>query len=385
MLESLRKLRSVQEAVLFVSGTYGNYPFEELLEKANILKIVDLFGQKIPTINACLQFIAFKPHIVILFGIESITGIVLYAISRMLRAKTVVIVEENYVSRLKDANLLLSSLQMFKKILVKSIYNHANILVAESKASMRYVIEILNIKRKRYKPIYVRPHGILLQPFLTSHTLEPGVAKKMMVRKIALPQNVLNKVWVSFMGEPSYNKGADLLLDAIMLLKKTYHKNNYVFLFPGLPLLRDKRELKTEYVKKLFELVREGTVVIYPKFPHKLVPIFYQASDIIVLPSRLLYDSSSDRSPNVAIEALASGKIIIASHVGGIPDIVGDAGVYVKPNDPRSLAMKIIEVLENIQNFTCFRVLATNRARKYFDVRTYALTLLKSILTDRIF
>lgn len=55
----------------------------------------------------------------------------------------------------------------------------------------------------------------------------------------------------------------------------------------------------------------------------------FARADVVVLPSR------EEAGGSVLIEAMASGVPVVASAVGGIPELVGDAGVLVQPNDLR--------------------------------------------------
>jgi glycosyltransferase involved in cell wall biosynthesis len=48
-----------------------------------------------------------------------------------------------------------------------------------------------------------------------------------------------------------------------------------------------------------------------------------------------------------AIEAMACGVPVIASRVGALPEVVGDAGVYVDPRDPESIAEQLRRVAED--------------------------------------
>jgi glycosyltransferase involved in cell wall biosynthesis len=106
------------------------------------------------------------------------------------------------------------------------------------------------------------------------------------------------------------------------------------------------------------------------------MPILYRASDVILLPSRFLVYASSDRSPNVALEALASGNILIAACAGGIPTIVGDAAVLVRPNDPYALANKLRDVLINEEKYAHLKEKARERAMRELDIRCYVHDLL---------
>ena len=55
--------------------------------------------------------------------------------------------------------------------------------------------------------------------------------------------------------------------------------------------------------------------------------------DVFVLPSL------TEGTPNAIIEAMSHGKPIIATAVGGIPDVVSEeVGILVPPNDVKALA-----------------------------------------------
>lgn len=59
------------------------------------------------------------------------------------------------------------------------------------------------------------------------------------------------------------------------------------------------------------------------------------AADLVVVPSR------AEGFGLVALEAMALGKPVIASRVGGLPDVLGDCGLLVPGSDPQALAQAI--------------------------------------------
>ncbi|HEU5236743.1 MAG TPA: glycosyltransferase family 4 protein, partial [Pyrinomonadaceae bacterium] len=66
---------------------------------------------------------------------------------------------------------------------------------------------------------------------------------------------------------------------------------------------------------------------------------FMESLDVFVMPS------FSEGTPNSIVEAMACGKPIIASDVGGIPDMIGDeAGLLVPPGEIDALAEAMLRL-----------------------------------------
>jgi glycosyltransferase involved in cell wall biosynthesis len=85
-------------------------------------------------------------------------------------------------------------------------------------------------------------------------------------------------------------------------------------------------------------------------------------------------------------EAMSYGKAIVATDVGGLPEVVNDGGLLCNPRDPRDLADKITSLLKNeslrvekakrsyelAQNFT-WDSIAPKMEREYLNL-THQLT-----------
>lgn len=77
--------------------------------------------------------------------------------------------------------------------------------------------------------------------------------------------------------------------------------------------------------------------------PHTEMPEIYSNSSIFVLPSLI------ESFPFSVLEAMSSGATVIASNVGGVPEMIEDEvdGLLVPPGNPEILAKKILFLLGN--------------------------------------
>jgi glycosyltransferase involved in cell wall biosynthesis len=75
------------------------------------------------------------------------------------------------------------------------------------------------------------------------------------------------------------------------------------------------------------------------------VPAILQHSDVFAFPSFM------EASPNAVIEAMAAGLPIVATRVGGIPELIEDGrnGLLVPPGDDRALAAGLLRLIERPQ------------------------------------
>jgi glycosyltransferase involved in cell wall biosynthesis len=73
------------------------------------------------------------------------------------------------------------------------------------------------------------------------------------------------------------------------------------------------------------------------------VPDLLAAADVFVMPSRM------EGHPLALIEAMFAGRAIVASRVGGIPEILedGETGIMVEADDPEALASALAELADS--------------------------------------
>lgn len=140
---------------------------------------------------------------------------------------------------------------------------------------------------------------------------------------------------VVFVGELAPWQGVDALVRAAGLLEERYP--GAVVLIVGDGIDRDRTQ---SFAKELEAPVRfEGRV------PYEKVPLYLGAADVVVVPKLPL---RSGYSPLKVYEALASGRVVIASRLPGFEFVeIERVGVLVRSGDPPALANAMAELLGN--------------------------------------
>ncbi|MDP3731759.1 MAG: glycosyltransferase family 4 protein, partial [Candidatus Omnitrophota bacterium] len=140
---------------------------------------------------------------------------------------------------------------------------------------------------------------------------------------------------------------------------------DFQFLIVGSPL---KNEIKyLENVNKLISnLDLEGKIKI-TGFVTDIASI-YRLLDIVVIPS-----TQFDSFPTVALEAMAMKKPVIASNIGGLPEMVidGETGILVKPSDDKQLKSAIEKLAADEGLRKKMGEAGYERQNKYFNIADF--------------
>lgn len=91
------------------------------------------------------------------------------------------------------------------------------------------------------------------------------------------------------------------------------------------------------------ELGVQNHIIFAGSVPNAEMPSWYTAADVVVLPS--LKEATSI----AGLEAMACGRPLVGTNVGGIPYLIDDGktGLLVEPKDPPGLADALVNVLTN--------------------------------------
>ena len=149
-----------------------------------------------------------------------------------------------------------------------------------------------------------------------------------------IPNNIL---FVAQLVKGHEWKGLDYLLESINLIKEDIENIKLTVVGSG--------NYINHYKDKVNELRIKDNVIFKGRVSDDELVKEYQKANILVLPSY----SNAESFGIVNLEAMACGIPIVASKIGGVPDVVkeGENGLLVPPRDSEALADAIIYLLEN--------------------------------------
>ena len=238
--------------------------------------------------------------------------------------------------------------QAYTRPLIRKVLKDADVVLAVSNALKDEIIKtkIPNIEKK------VRLHwnSVDINKFKTTKENESKFRKEL-VHEFNI---AADKPIILFVGNIIKRKNVDLLLEA---KKQLNTKANLVVVGDG-PLLE---QLKAKAEKEYFDGNLEN---VYFTGSRTDVEDIIPSCDLLVLPS------FTESFGLVLIEALACGKPVIGSNVGGIKEIItDDVGLLIDPNDSEDLAKAIDRILTDKNLMEKFKSNARNRAKDFAETK----------------
>lgn len=151
-------------------------------------------------------------------------------------------------------------------------------------------------------------------------------------------------------------KNHKILIEAYRLLPEKI-RNNYQMVFIGKP---DSQS----YFRELNTIVKgdkrlDGRVIIIPGSNSRVLRCFYQQTALFLFPSLI------ENSPNILLEAMMAGALIMSSKLVPMTEFYGSGGAYFDPFDPIALSQEMVKILHDEKLSSGFRGYAQTKAREY--------------------
>lgn len=172
-----------------------------------------------------------------------------------------------------------------------------------------------------------------------------------------------DKVSILFPRSLRIARGADIFVEALNEL--TNERDDFVALFLG----AQKSSARGPIMEKVERYGLEDQVEFLGHVPNEEMPEYYNLSDIVTIPTY-----HSEGSSIACIEALACGKPLVVTDVGGLKELVyqddTDGGFKVKPT-PGALATALQRLIDDPDLRERFGRNARARAEKYYTIERW--------------
>ncbi len=205
----------------------------------------------------------------------------------------------------------------------KQVLSRSNRIVSVS-SSLKTAAEKLAVPKENIKVVY---NGCDLNTFTFNHEYHRIYRNKLNISE-------KDKV-ITFVGELKENKGVYELIGAFKNLLMHHQKLHLLLVGEGSEHSNLKQIITVDNL--------ENRVHFIGNKPHNEIANWLSVSDIFVLPTHY------EGLPNVVLEAMSCGLPVVASNVGGIPEIIesGKNGILTKSKNVNSLTKSINYLLIN--------------------------------------
>ena len=238
----------------------------------------------------------------------------------------------------------LGSANDFRKSVDRLTVSMSDRVTAVSRHAARFLIDDVGVPKHK---VVVIPNGIDMNDYADL----PDPAKVRDTMGLSEDESIV----LSACRLDNRQKGLDYLLDAWKSVVETNPDSRLLVAGDG----PDRAALERQAARNGIadSVIFMGEIVARDVLP---------AADVFVLPS--LYEGM----PNVVLEAMAASVPVVATSVGGTPEVVmdGETGLLVAPGDSNALARGIRRILDAPETAMRFRSASRNRIESHFALKT---------------
>ncbi len=230
------------------------------------------------------------------------------------------LLKKPYILHFYGADLLIAKRFPFVRWFLDFFLRHASSVIAISNFTADQVRAIRDI------PITIIPYGAAIE--------DPPTGE-------SVPRDVNAPFKILFVGRLIERKGISFLIDAVHLLH-----------YRGVSVQLDivgSGNLLEELQQQIQTLGADSYIHLHGRVSELQKVEFYQRADLFALPSIIDRKGDTEGLGVVLLEAYLYRVPVVASQIGGIPDVVNDGitGRLVPPGDAEALAQIIRDCLEN--------------------------------------
>lgn len=154
-----------------------------------------------------------------------------------------------------------------------------------------------------------------------------------------------NELVLMYSGQITNVKGLHVLIQAFKRIHESFQNTSLIVVGSTRVWAGGWRTRENELYEKEMQRESFGLPIFFVgKIPSSEMPQYYAAADIIVVPSII-----AEAFPLTNLEGMSTGKPVVASRVGGIPELVldGETGLLVPTENAQTLAEALSSLLRD--------------------------------------
>lgn len=231
----------------------------------------------------------------------------------------------------------------------KRYIKRANQIIAVSESTESDLVKYLKIPESKISIIY---NGV------DHNIFKPYDVRPYHVR-------LRHRQYILYVGSERRRKNLGRLFESFAALKQE---------FPNLMLVKvgspgRYKEFRSQTLKTLSRLGITEDVIFVDHISEKDLAYYYSSAALLAYPS--LYEGFG----LPPLEAMACGCPVVTSNISSLPEVVGEAGIMVDPNDTRSLVQAMRRVLTDSELRNSMVRKGLEQSKKFSWENTAELTL----------
>lgn len=226
-----------------------------------------------------------------------------------------------------------------------ALRNFCDVVISVSEEARQFYLQASKTPLEKTRVIY---NGIDLSAYAD---LDARRERASICEEFNLPSNATLLTTVAVLREP---KGIQFMIEALPIIAAERPDVYYLIVGDGV--------YRSELERAAAESAGRARIIFAGQ--RNDIPQILSASDLFILPTL------TEALPTVLAEAMAAQTPIVASRVGGIPEMVTDGvnGSLIAPGSPGELARACVDLLSNPQRMKSMEIEGLRIVRAKFDV-----------------
>ena len=237
-----------------------------------------------------------------------------------------IFLENNYLLKKDGGSMYQRFGNVYRSLVVPRVARRAKYIITVSEFQRTLMIKRLGISADK---IFVVYNGADERFFVRA-----DIATLAAVRK---KYGIDNFPYLFFLANTEPRKNTDTVLKAFTLFCEQYPEYRHKLLIKGLTAEQLQKKIRSCGATAAAHRIHRVGYIDYED-----IPVLYQGADMLWFPS------FSEGFGLPIVEAMAGGTPVITSAVSVMPEIAGDAALYIDPHHPDELVKQTVTLLTDI-------------------------------------